>query len=1134
VATRLVYGANGLDSIVTPSVVSGGSARATTLIVDASHVLRSWTDPDQVTTRFGYDTNLRLDSLTDRNGYTTTYGYEPIAWKLTTLLPPALGIDASGTGIPVTTPRRITHVPWQTVGVATAATTGNPFTPSRSDTIHGQIIDAAGRRQIFTVDQWGQPLTTVGATGLTTTLARDSLGYLQSATYPEGQTDYTTYQHGQVTSTEPYGRDAVNYSYGSYAQLHLISGPTQPTTTLYLGWRGHVDSAALTSSPSKAYHYADARGRDTLMIDLLGHMTRYRFDPVTGNQDSVISVPSGRFTATIFDRYGRDSVHIASGANSAQGGVVSRVVYDPMNRLVAQYDALHTTPVTYVYDGIRQIYRIGVQRDTFATTYNAAGSLLTQSDPAHRTRSVTYNAFGLRSTVTNRRGQRTVFRYDSVGHATSIHRPAVVANETDTLTVFWQDVYGDILTSRNGVAAETVYVNHMNRWRDSAIVVLNGNRRFKRTYVHDTRGRTISTAVATMNVADVDFAARSQYWDAQTALLDSVNLKTSGTTSVSATVGMRYNAEFTADSTIFPGDLVRTDLLSNTHTVLASQWSNATIGAAFNRTYAYDSTDRMVEQDFGDGTSELFGYNVLSQLTSRELGQWSDTTTSCYKDSFNDYICHFSQAFAARDSTHYGYDAGGSLDTVRTNGVDTIGTTIAGDRLATWGGQTVSSDSDGNRLSMTGANGTKSHLWSANGRLLRVIAGSDTVQYDYDVHGLLVRRTTNGRVDRYFLWDGSQLLAELDSTADHRVGEYVYLPNATDRPLARITGSPGADTIDYAVQDAGNNVIGWFSSPAGLLAVPSVQQSFRYEPWGTATTISGPATDSSRLRWKGLLYEGRTALYYVRARWYDPVTRRFISADPLGTDAGMNQFAYAGGNPVTGLDPSGKCETDPGEGDDEGKAVSSVRCDGGGEDPVDPGTTDPCTMFSSDCPSTDSSTTNPDTNPDEPQGPIAQDSTTSSCYGFSPSQCSAISQAIQNLVNSDDPVCAFYGQVAANAWANGSIVHITDQMASSDFHVDPATTDAITVFNQGYNYNPATGAYNDSPTSETYVLNTDFDMRLGQSVSNTIAHEMSHYIGLDGPTAAAHGPGTGVDDSTGGLGGSGSYAYQVGSECSGS
>jgi uncharacterized protein RhaS with RHS repeats len=41
-------------------------------------------------------------------------------------------------------------------------------------------------------------------------------------------------------------------------------------------------------------------------------------------------------------------------------------------------------------------------------------------------------------------------------------------------------------------------------------------------------------------------------------------------------------------------------------------------------------------------------------------------------------------------------------------------------------------------------------------------------------------------------------------------------------------------------------------------------------------------------------------------RFYDPDTGRYISADPIGLDGGINLYTYADGNPVNWIDPTGE------------------------------------------------------------------------------------------------------------------------------------------------------------------------------------------------------------------------------------
>jgi hypothetical protein len=43
----------------------------------------------------------------------------------------------------------------------------------------------------------------------------------------------------------------------------------------------------------------------------------------------------------------------------------------------------------------------------------------------------------------------------------------------------------------------------------------------------------------------------------------------------------------------------------------------------------------------------------------------------------------------------------------------------------------------------------------------------------------------------------------------------------------------------------------------------------------------------------------------MRARYYDPVVRRFISEDPIGLAGGINWYAFAAGDPINRSDPSG-------------------------------------------------------------------------------------------------------------------------------------------------------------------------------------------------------------------------------------
>jgi RHS repeat-associated protein len=108
------------------------------------------------------------------------------------------------------------------------------------------------------------------------------------------------------------------------------------------------------------------------------------------------------------------------------------------------------------------------------------------------------------------------------------------------------------------------------------------------------------------------------------------------------------------------------------------------------------------------------------------------------------------------------------------------------------------------------------------------------------------------------------------------------------------TDSSGTNTM---LVDGRNSTVGLVNS-SGTLAT-----QFTYEPFGR-TTFNGSGT-SNLYRFAGREID-LTGLYFMRARYYNPVLQRFISPDPSGFGGGApNLYVYVGNSPTNSIDPLG-------------------------------------------------------------------------------------------------------------------------------------------------------------------------------------------------------------------------------------
>ena len=209
-------------------------------------------------------------------------------------------------------------------------------------------------------------------------------------------------------------------------------------------------------------------------------------------------------------------------------------------------------------------------------------------------------------------------------------------------------------------------------------------------------------------------------------------------------------------------------------------------------------------------------------------------------------------------------------------------------------GTAHTSDLDGNLTS----DGSATYTSDAEDRLIQVVKGAMSVSFTYEALGRRAAKTVNGITTKY-LYDGADLLAEMNN-AGTLTARYLY-GSRIDEPLERKTSS----TTHYYLAD-GLGSIALLTTSTGTLA-----ESYTYDPFGTPTikNASGTVIPSSALGnpflFTGREWDGETALYFYRARYYKPAIGRFLSRDPLGYAPDVNLYRYVGNNPVNWIVPSG-------------------------------------------------------------------------------------------------------------------------------------------------------------------------------------------------------------------------------------
>ena len=130
-----------------------------------------------------------------------------------------------------------------------------------------------------------------------------------------------------------------------------------------------------------------------------------------------------------------------------------------------------------------------------------------------------------------------------------------------------------------------------------------------------------------------------------------------------------------------------------------------------------------------------------------------------------------------------------------------------------------------------------------------------------------------------YVWDGQNLVSE---TEQGTTDTYTY-------DMTGVHTRKHGNIVTSYLKDYHGNVIGSADSTGRL----------DYDAYGNQ--LQGDAPDP--FGYCGEYYDSETGLIYLRNRYYDPTTGRFINEDPIKD--GLNWYMYCEGNPIMFVDPTG-------------------------------------------------------------------------------------------------------------------------------------------------------------------------------------------------------------------------------------
>ncbi|MGE5396209.1 MAG: RHS repeat-associated core domain-containing protein [Chitinophagales bacterium] len=520
--------------------------------------------------------------------------------------------------------------------------------------------------------------------------------------------------------------------------------------------------------------------------------------------------------------------------------------------------------------------------------YDNNGNLTTYTDPKGQSTYFGYDRINQLLTVTDPRNQVTQYTYTKLGKLQSVELPSNGGHSVGA--TYNYDELGRIQNKTETGDFKTTYNMKNNIDLLSTVAKPNGT---AISYNYDDLNR-----VDTETRGNVTLTYGYDYYGIQSV----------STTEMTTSYTRDGFGRVTGNTTIIDGKSLGSIITEYDNLNRILDMTDA--GSTFGVHYDYDRTrldkvqlDGAVAKNtsapaadydyYNDGKLKFitlpgaapkteFKYDNLRRVTN-VINESGTTTLSQFSYDY-DSNGNITQVTDSRGTTVYGYDELNRLETIYR-----AGTEIARYQYDPWG----------NRLQINGEKpkpvaGNVISSFDSWDRLETFTRGGQTTTFTYEPSGLRVKKVSPNGTKYYSYDQNTRVIAVYNGS--NKIASYLWGP---DRLLATKIEATGM--IYYYVYNGHGDVVQIVDETGAEI------NKYEYDEWGNITNQEEGIFNE--FKYAGEIYDSETGLYYLRARYYDPVTGRFISKDSMEGDVSnplsLNLYTYCANNPMIYVDPDG-------------------------------------------------------------------------------------------------------------------------------------------------------------------------------------------------------------------------------------